>query len=190
VSTFVRRAGVAMQAAEIASSPVAPNRDEAIGALFAAEAPRLIALAHLLTGERAAAEDLVQDAFVTLYRRWAWLRDKDSAKDYVRAAVVNGSRLALRRRYSAKNLVRRVQQEGHPDAPSAETTALLGETRRELRAALTELSVRQRQVVLLRYYADLSEREIADILNISRGSVKRHASRALDALTHVLEASS
>src|SRR3954453_21770082 len=106
-----------MQAAETISVPVAPSRDEAISALFVAEAARLIALAQLLTGDRGVAEDLVQDAFVTLYRRWPWLQDKDSAKAYLRAAVVNGSRLALRRRYSAKNVLRRVQEERGPEAP-------------------------------------------------------------------------
>jgi len=179
-----------MQAAETISVPIAPNRDEAVSALFVAEAPRLIALAQLLTGDRGVAEDLVQDAFVTLYRRWPWLHDKDSAKAYLRSAVVNGSRLALRRRYSAKNVLRRVQEERGPEAPSPETLTLLGEQRREVLDALAELPIRQRQVVLLRYYAELSEREIADVLSISRGSVKRHASRGLTALTQVLEASS
>src|SRR5881409_3735564 len=99
---LARQLGVAMQAADVVEVPVAPNRDVAISRLFAAEAPHLIAVAQMLTGDRGTAEDLVQDAFVTLYRRWPWLRDKDSAKAYLRSAVVNGSRLALRRRYSAK----------------------------------------------------------------------------------------
>src|SRR4051794_41938634 len=80
-----------MQAAEAISVPIAPNRDEAISALFVAEAARLIALGQLLTGDRGVAEDLVQDAFVTLYRRWPWLHDKDSAKAHLTAAGGDGS---------------------------------------------------------------------------------------------------
>jgi len=179
-----------MQAADEVPVPPAPSRDAAISALFVSEAPRLTAVAQLLTSDRGAAEDLVQDAFVTLYRRWPWVRDKGAAKDYLMAAVVNGSKLTLRRRYSAHNVVRRVQQERRPEAPSAEAAALIGEQRREVLAALARLPLRQRQVILLRYYSELSEREIAEMLTISRGSVKRHSSRALASLTHVLEASS
>lgn len=169
--------------------PAAPDRDAAISALFAAEASRLIAVGQMLTGDRGAAEDLVQDAFVTLYRRWPWLRDKGAAPDYLMAAVVKGSRLTLRRRYSARDITQRVKAERRPESPSAETSVLVGEQRREVQNLLAALPMRQRQVILLRYYADMSEREIADVLAISRGSVKRHASRALASLTRVLEAS-
>jgi len=191
VSVFVRRAGaVAMQAADEVPVPVAPSRDAAITALFAAEAPRLTAVAQVLTGDRTAAEDLVQDAFVALYRRWSWIRDKDSASGYLMAAVVNGSKRTLRQRYAARNVVHRVQSQRTPDAPSAEAAALVVEERRAVLDVVARLPMRQRQVVMLRYYADHSEEEIAEILGISRGSVKRHASRALASLTHVLEASS
>ena len=179
-----------MKAADDGAVPVAPSRDAAISALFTAEASRLTAVAQVLTGDRGAAEDLVQEAFVTLYRRWSWVRDKGAAKDYLMAAVVNGSKLTLRRRYAARNVTRRMQQERRSDVLSAETATLLGENRRHILDALARLPVRQRQVILLRYYAELSEREIAAMLTISRGSVKRHASRALASLTLVLEASS
>jgi RNA polymerase sigma-70 factor (sigma-E family) len=167
-----------------------PTRDAAVSALFMAEAPRLIAIAQLLTGDRAAAEDVVQDAFVTLYRRWSWLRDKAAARDYLMAAVVNGSRLTLRRRYAARSAATRLRLERKSPAPSAEAETFLGEQRRAVLDALGRLPLRQQQVVLLRYYADRSEREIAEVLGISRGSVKRHASRALASLTGILEASS
>ena len=179
-----------MQAADGVRESVAPTRDAAISALFMAQAPRLIAVGQLLVGDRTAAEDLVQDAFVTLYRRWAWLRDKDAAASYLTAAVVKGAKLTLRQRYSTRNTVHRLEMEREPSPPSPESAALLDEERGALAQALHALPLRQRQVIVLRYYAERSEPEIADALGISRGSVKRHTSRALASLTHVLEASS
>lgn len=178
-----------MRAADDVTTPVVPGRDAAISALFAAEAPRLVAVAQLLVGDLAAAEDLVQDVFVSLYRRWTWVRDKSAAGDYLMGAVVKGSNYTLRQRYSARNTVRRVQAQRMAEAPSAEAAAMLGVERREVLEVLARLPLRQRQVVLLRYYADCTEQEIAGVLSISRGSVKRHASRALASLAHALEAS-
>ena len=179
----------AMRTADDVPSSTSPGRDAAIAGLFAAEAPRLIAVAQILVGDAGAAEDLVQDAFVSLYRRWAWVRDKGAAADYLMGAVVKGSKHALRQRYSARTTARRVQAQRVPDVPSAESAALLAVERREVLDVLARLPMRQRQVVLLRYYAERSEQEIASILSISRGSVKRHASRALTALAQALEAS-
>lgn len=179
-----------MRAADDVTTPEVRGRDAAIAGLFAAEAPRLTAVAQLLVGDAGLAEDLVQDAFVSLYRRWAWVRDKRAAADYLMAAVVKGSKYTLRQRYAARNTARRVRSERTADAPSAEAAALLEVERGEVLAVLGRLPLRQRQVVLLRYYAERSEQEIASILSISRGSVKRHASRALAALAHSLEASS
>jgi len=167
-----------------------PTRDAAVSGLFRAEAARLTAIAQLLTGDRTTAEDVVQEAFVTLYRRWSWLRDQAAAGDYLMAAVVNGSRLTLRRRYAARSATTRLRLERKLQAPSAEAETFVGEQRRAVLDSLARLPLRQQQVVLLRYYGDRSELEIAEILGISRGSVKRHASRALAALTGILEASS
>ena len=190
VSVIVRRAGVTMQAADEVRESVAPSRDAAISALFLAEAPRLLAIGELLVGDRSVAEDLVQDAFVTLYRRWLWLRDREAAASYLMGAVIRGARLTLRQRYAARDAVRRMELERHQQPPSPETAALMGEERAAVTRALQTLSLRQRQVIVLRYYAGRSESEIADTLGISRGSVKRHASRGLASLTHLLEASS
>ena len=171
-------------------SAVKPSRDAAITALFVSEAARLTAVAQLLTGDRAAAEDLVQDAFVSLFRRWAWLSDKNLAANYLMGAIVKGARSTLRQRYSSRELLHRAGREHVESTPSAEATALVAEDARRLRDALVLLPMRQRQVVMLRYYAGQSEREIADTLGISPGSVKRHASRAVDSLARVLEATS
>lgn len=176
-----------MRAADEAEGQVAPTRDAAISALFLTEGPRLIAMGQLIAGDRAVAEDLVQDAFVALFRRWSWLRDKDAARNYLTAAVTKGAKRSLRQRYAARDKVRRMQLERQPELPSPEATALLGEQRGALAQALQELPLRQRQVIVLRYYADRSESEIAEILAIAPGSVKRHASRALASLTQVLE---
>ena len=159
------------------------QRDEAVTALFIAHHRRLVGLARLLVDDQQSAEDVVQDAFGQLHRRWNRLRDKDAAVAYLQIAVVNGSRSALRQRH-----VRRQKDDVVlPDAPSAELSALRLEDHRELRAAIRRLPERQRQVLVLRYYLDLSEAEIAQWLDISRGSVKQHAARALAALSARLE---
>src|SRR5438270_7319156 len=109
-----------MRAADQVSMPLTPARDEAVSALFLAEGPRLIAVAQILTGDRAAAEDLVQEAFVALYRRWSWLRDKNAAASYLMGAVVKGSNLTLRRRYASSNTVERMKLERPTALASAE----------------------------------------------------------------------
>ena len=162
------------------------DRDTAVTALFLTHHRRLVGLARLLVDDQQTAEDVVQDAFGQLYRRWPWLRDKGAAVPYLQVAVTNGARSALRRR----GVRRRGDAVDVDDAPSAEQTALGGEDRRALRALIAALPARQRQVLVLRYYLDLSEAEIAERLDISKGSVKQHASRALAALSARLEVTS
>jgi RNA polymerase sigma-70 factor (sigma-E family) len=159
------------------------QRDEAVTALFVAHHRRLVGLARLLVDDQQSAEDVVQDAFGQLHRRWCGLRDKDAAVAYLQRAVVNGARSALRRR----RVRRREDDVVVPDAPSAELSALRHEDHRQLRAAIAGLPQRQRQVLVLRYFLDLSEAEIAHWLDISRGSVKQHAARGLAALSARLE---
>lgn len=162
------------------------DRDTALTALFLAHHRRLVGLARLLVDDQQTAEDVVQDAFGQLYRRWPWLRDKGAALPYLQVAVTNGARSALRRR----GVRRRADRVDLTDAPSAEQTALGSEERRALRALIAGLPARQREVLVLRYYLDLSEAEIADSLAISKGSVKQHAARALAALSARLEVTS
>lgn len=146
-----------------------------VTALYAEHALGLVRLAVLLVGDRASAEDVVQDAFLGLYRRWDRLPDTSAPLAYVRVSVVNGCRTALRRRSRA----RRVGNFTEPPAESAEAVALLSEEQRAVAGALRRLPERQREALVLRYYLDLSEAEIAAAMRISRGTVKSATSRAL-----------
>lgn len=144
----------------------------------------LVRLALLLVGDRASAEDVVQDVFTRLCARGREL-DQDRALAYIRTAVVNGCRSVLRRRAIARRAaatrtVRRDTQE------SAEHTAVLAEDRRRVLAALTALPSRRREVLVLRFYLNLPVAEVAAILGISEGAVKSAASRGLAALARRL----
>jgi len=154
------------------------DADEAVSQLYGAHYTRLVRLATLLLRDQAVAEEVVQDCFVAMHGKWGRLRDPDKAAAYLRAAVVNRSRSALRRRTVASR--------HEPDAvgshSSAEDSVLERERRDEMLVALDRLSERQREVLVLRYYLDLSEADIADTLRISRGAVKSHSSRGLAAL--------
>lgn len=160
------------------------DADAALTQLFRAHYPSLLRLAVLLADDRATAEDLVQDAFVRMHRAWGRLRDPDKALAYLRTCVVNGSRSRLRRLRTA----RRNAEPRPTDAPSAEVVAAERQEHADVYAALHRLPARQRQVLVLRYYGELSEAEIAAALDISAGAVKSHAHRGIAALEHALEA--
>ncbi|MEU4197946.1 sigma-70 family RNA polymerase sigma factor [Kribbella sp. NPDC026611] len=155
---------------------------DAVTALYGREWRGLVRLAVLVIDDRQTAEDIVQEAFAQLYRRWP-LKDSDKALGYLRSTVLNASRSALRRRRVA-----RLYTPPH-QAPqdSAESTAVLGEQRQEVRRALQGLSTRPREVLVLRYYLDLPFEEIAEILGISASTARSTASRGLTALTKKLE---
>ena len=156
----------------------------AVTALYQVHAVGLIRLAVVMTGDRQAAEDVVQEAFCGLFRRWAHLADKDKALSYVRSSALNGCRSELRRRIRNE---RRASRDTAPaDAESAEYAALVGEEHREVLAALRRLPRRQREALVLRFYLDLSEPEIAAAMGISPGTVKSTTSRALAALGRLL----
>jgi RNA polymerase sigma-70 factor (sigma-E family) len=158
--------------------------DQLVSELHRAHALTLIRVATLLLGDQASAEDVVQDAFIGLYRAVPGLRDDDKALPYVRTAVVNGCRSVLRARRRAR--LRPVPREP-PPVWSAESAAIAGEDRREVLAAVARLPRRAREVLALRYYLDLPDREIAAALGISRGTVSSTASRALAALARELK---
>ena len=162
------------------------GRDAALTSLFVAYHRRLLGLAGLLVDDVATAEDVVQDAFLGLYKRWGWIREPQAAYDYLRTAVLNGARSQLRRRRvrRSRGIV------DNTTAPSAEWTAMIHAEHQVVFEGLAELTARQREVLVLRYYFDQTESEIAAALSISAGSVKQHASRGLAALTARLEASS
>jgi RNA polymerase sigma-70 factor (sigma-E family) len=163
---------------EITDTRSSPGAAAAVTELYAGHALGLVRLAVLLVGDRASAEDIVQDAFLGLYRRWDQLPDTSAPLAYVRTSVVNGCRTALRRRSRA----RQVGNFAEPPAESAEAVALLSEEQRAVAGALRRLPERQREALVLRYYLDLSEAEIATAMGISRGTVKSATSRALAAV--------
>jgi RNA polymerase sigma-70 factor (sigma-E family) len=158
-----------------------PDRTEVVSALFFAHHRRLVGLASLLAPDQQTAEDVVQEAFAGLYRRWRQLRDPNAAVAYLNRAVVNGSRDSLRRKRRAGTaMLLIVPKSGQLE--SAEHEAVHHQEGDQLWAAVTALPMRQRQVLVLRYYLDQSEAEIAETLEISRGSVKTHASRGIAAI--------
>ena len=160
------------------------SRDDLVE-LYAAHRLGLMRLAVLLVDDLSTAEDVVHDAFTRFLGKGPALRDGSAALAYLRTSVVNGSRSALRRRRTARAFT--PPREVQPPGPEAQTE--LAEDHREVLAALARLPQRQREVVVLRYWSELSEAEIAAALGISRGTVKSTASRALDALEKILEAS-
>jgi len=159
------------------------SADEFVRRLYQEHAVRLVRVGVLLLGDQPSAEDVVQEAFLGLYRALPRLRDPAKAPPYLRTAVVNGARSVLRARKRAA--LRRVPQE--PPVWSAESAAIAGEERRELLAAVARLPRRSREVLALRYYLDLTDREIAAALGITRGTVSSTASRALAALARQLK---
>jgi RNA polymerase sigma-70 factor (sigma-E family) len=156
--------------------------EAAVGALYDDAAVGLIRLAYLMLGDRPSAEDVVQDAFFGLYRNWARLADHDRALSYVRSSVLNGCRSALRRRAAGRRLTTY-----QPPAASAEATALGHEERREVMQAVRRLPDRQREALVLRFYLDLPDAEIARIMGLRPSSVRSATHRALKALGLSLE---
>ena len=155
------------------------DRDAGVDALFTAHHRSLVAYARLLVDDAGVAEDLVQDAFLQLWRRWGRLRDREAALGYVRTAVLNGARSRGRR----AALTRRLRLDRTDDVPAAEAVVVRDESHREVLSQLARLPARQREVLVLRYFHDLSEKEIASTLGVAPGSVKTHASRGLAALS-------
>ena len=168
--------------------------DAALTDLYAAHWHSLVRLSWLLVRDQHLAEETVQDAFVAMHSRWSQLRNQDLALAYLRRCVVNSSRSVLRHRkvedryLSAETNARTAH--GITSEPSAETRAVELATGVRLVAALGRLPRRQREVLTLRYYLDLSEAQIANALSISPGSVKAHAHRGLAALRSEVEAAS
>lgn len=154
-----------------------------IHGLYTAHWRYLVRLAVLLVDDVASAEDVVQDAFVALHRNADGLRDPDAALGYLRASVVNLSRSVLRRRQVARKHLKVAEPEA--TAP-ADHDVLVRDEHRAALAAVRALPRHQREVLILRYWSGLSEREIAQALGISQGAVKSAASRGMATLHRVL----
>ena len=166
-----------------ANTELPPPATHVVTALYAVHALGLVRLAVMMLGDQAAAEDVVQDAFLGLYRRWDSLPDASHPLAYVRASVLNDCRSALRTR----SRHRRGPVLSQPPAESAEARALLSEEHRSVVTAIRGLPARQREALLLRYYLDMSEDEAARAMGVSRGTVKSATSRALAAVGRILK---
>lgn len=184
-----------MTEAIVASTLVSPTRAELapltakdyaehlVTTLYAEQYGSLVRLALLLVRDFQTAEEVVQDAFVAMHTGYRRLRDNEKALAYLRQSVVNRSRSVLRHR----TVVDKNPPKLPPDEPSAEHGAMALLERTAVIAALRELPERQREAIVLRYYADLSEAQIAAAMGISRGAVKSHTARGMSALRATLE---
>lgn len=155
------------------------DREESVVLLCRTQYASLLRLAHSLVGDRGQAEDVVQDAFSSLYAHWGRLREPDAAVPYLRSAVIRGSRLVLRHR-SRHGQPPLVLIE--PVTTSTEDAVVASDERARLAAAVRALPRRQREVLVCRYYLDLSVADTAALLRITIGSVKKHAHRGIAAL--------
>jgi RNA polymerase sigma factor (sigma-70 family) len=128
-------------------------------------------------------EDVAQEAFVRLHRRSGRLRDANAAVGYLRTTVV----ILTRSRVRHLAVVRRYRQPAPADVASAEIAVVRREGDRELVAVMRRLSPRHREALVLRFWLDLTEAEMAESMGVSRGTVKAHVSRGLDALAALME---
>jgi RNA polymerase sigma-70 factor (sigma-E family) len=164
-----------MMALEVVDERAAKGR---LAELYRRHAPAAARLAFLLTGDRTLAEDLVQEAFVRLAGRFVDMRNPDAFEAYLRRTVVNLTNSHFRRlRVERAYLERQRQAPVDARRPFPDL-----ESRDELWQALQLLNVRQRAAIVLRFYEDLSEREIAEVLECPPGTVKSLISRGMDAL--------
>ncbi|MHB1009323.1 MAG: SigE family RNA polymerase sigma factor [Propionibacteriaceae bacterium] len=166
---------------------------EGISRLYESHWAGVVRLVWLLLHDQQAAEDVAQDAYIATYRNWDRLRNEEAAVAYLRRCAVNGARsvqrhlMVVRRETQAEG--NRAEATGRLTAPGSDEAALMRLDSDQLMAALATLPGRQREVIVLRYYSDLSEAQIAEALDISPGSVKTHAYRGLRALRERMEVS-
>ncbi|WP_165988648.1 SigE family RNA polymerase sigma factor [Streptomyces sp. YIM 98790] len=143
--------------------------------------PKLVRTAYLLTGDAHLAEDVAQTALTKAYRSWSRVQRSDNPDAYVRRILVTSHKDRFRKRRVAERLT-----DALPDTADRRDPLSASDQRQELMAALARLPVRQRAVVVLRYWEDIPEAEVARTLGCSVGTVKSQASRALAALRRVL----
>lgn len=150
-----------------------------LGELYLRHAPDALRLAYLLTGDRALAEDLVQDAFVRIAGRLIHLRSPGMFAAYLRTTIVNlvrshGRRRAVERRFAERTVV------------AGSAAAFDPSDRDELRTALMTLPIRQRTAVVLRYFEDLSERQVAEVMRCRPSAAKSLIARGVASLRGTL----
>ena len=177
-----------MDAAEVFTSQAPPasaawDASDVVTEIYMAHYNQLVRLAVMLVHDVQTAEEVVQDAFEAMHLAWRRLRDSEKALSYLRQSIVNKSRSVLRHR----KVVELHAPKPAPDEQSAEHAALTLIERSAVTSALRTLPVRQREAIVLRYYGDFSEADIAKAMGISRGAVKSHTARAMAALKSTLE---
>ena len=153
----------------------------------AAHADSLIRAAYLMVGDRGDAEDIVQECMLRLARKWPRVRKMDNPGAYARKVMVN---LVLDGRHKRARRTLELATTAPETAWISDQPAASLDARADLIWALGRLSPRHRAVVVLRYFCDLGEAEVATILGCSVGTVKSSASRALTQLRLALEESS
>jgi RNA polymerase sigma-70 factor (sigma-E family) len=158
--------------------PPKPDAGSAVTTLYHRHYRSLVRLAALLVQDIDAAEALVQDSFVAMHSAWRRLADTDRALAYLHQAVVTRSRSALRHRLAAGKILPAFQ----PCTPSASPAALTEPERSALVFALRTLAPRQREALVLMYYAGLPEAQIASAMRISKAAVKNHTTQAMSSL--------
>ncbi len=195
VAAALRRALADPVRAEAVPAPTRPrtavgssavvDRDALLTSLFEQEAARLTRLARLFTDDRNAAEDLVQEAFVRLHHAAHRIQDPDRAAAYLRSIVLNLARDHNRRGLMKLRHFEALTPGADPDAP--DDRVVLDDQQARIISALGSLSGQQRDCLALRFYFELSEREIGETLGVSPNSVKTHCRRGLERLRLLLE---
>ncbi|OKK18593.1 RNA polymerase subunit sigma-24 [Streptomyces sp. CB00455] len=178
------RAAEAEAEAEAVTEVVAGTTVDHLTETYQAHYRSLLGLAALLLDDTASCEDVVQEAFIRVHSARSRVRDRDKTLAYLRQTVVNLSRSALRRRILGLKLLSKPM----PDMASAEEGAYDQLERDDLIKAMRGLQRRQREVLVLRYFADMTEAQVADTLGVSLGSVKAYGSRGIAALRVAMEA--
>ena len=170
------------------ASREAARRGDLLADLYRAESARVVNLAYLLTGQRQLAEDLAQEAFLRVASRIRQV-SPDAFGAYLRQTVVNLVRSHFRHARVERRYADRVESDAarRREANEASSGATDADTRDELWNALQLLPARQREVIVCRFYLDLSEEQTADTLRIAAGTVKSATSRGLQALRTALE---
>ncbi len=159
---------------------VRTDSDALVAHLFEHEGVALVRMARLFTDDRNAAEDLVQEAFIRLHKSAHRIKSNDKAASYLRSIVINLARDHNRRGLMSLRHQEAVPAGSTPEAP--EDRLILDEQQARFLDEVRALSPRQRDCIFLRFYLELSEREIADVLGISPNSVKTHFRRGLASL--------
>jgi len=166
------------------AQPPAAEADRVLTAMYDAEYRSLVRMSAVMLGDVGSAEEVVQESFIAVHAAWRGLRDMDKAVHYLRRSVLNRSRSVLRHRA----VIDRHTPKHEPEMPSAEQAAFIRLERSAVVSALRTLPDRQREALVLKFYLDLSEEQVAAAMNISTGAVKSHTSRGKAALRSVLEA--